>query len=99
MSENPESRTWPQTLRGENSTAETIGTLLFVSLLFMGAISEALNNVLIVLLFIWWLSTQSAVREVRAAPLYLLIIVLFCTTPLVSLATSTVGEPSDRSAT
>ena len=96
MSSNPESRAWPQTLRGENSTAETIGTLLFVSLLFMGAISEALNNVLIVLLFIWWLSTQSAVREVRAAPLYLLIIVLFCTTPLVSLATSTVGEPSDR---
>ena len=96
MSSKPGSRTWPKTLCGKNSAAETIGTVLLVSLLFSSAISETLNNVLIVLLFIWWLSTQSAVRDLRAAPLYLLIIVLFCTTPLVSVATSTVGEPSDR---
>ena len=96
MSSKPGSRTWPKTFRGKNSAAETIGTVLLVSLLFSSAISETLNNVLIVLLFIWWLSTQSAVRDLRAAPLYLLIIVLFCTTPLVSVATSTVGEPSDR---
>lgn len=96
MSRSPESQAWPKTLRRGSSAAETIGTSLFVSLLLSAAISEALNNVLIVLLFIWWLSTRSAIRELRPAPLYLLIIVLFCTTPLVSLATSTVGEPFDR---
>ena len=96
MSLVPESRTWSKTLRRGSSTAETIGTSLFVFLLFSAAISEALNNILIVLLFIWWLWTRSAARELRAAPLYLLVIALFCTTPLVSLATSTVGEPASR---
>lgn len=96
MSLVPESRTRSKTLRRENSTAEVIGISLFVSLLFSAAISEALNNVLIVLLFIWWVWTRAAIRELRAAPPYLLIIVLFCTTPLISLVTSTVGEPSGR---
>lgn len=96
MSRVPEGRIWSKTFRRGSSTGETIGTSLLVSLLLMAGLSETLNNVLIVLLFIWWLSTQSVIRELRAAPLYLLIIVLFCTTPLVSLATSIVGEPSDR---
>ena len=96
MSLNPESRAWGKRLLREDSTAATIGTLLFLSLLFMGAISETLNNVLIVLLFLWWLATRPVVRELREAPPHLLIIVLFCTIPLISLATSTVGEPFDR---
>ena len=70
--------------------------MLLLSLLFMGAISETLNNVLIVLLFVWWLTTRPVARELREAPPHLLIIVLFCTIPLISLATSTVGEPFDR---
>ncbi len=92
----PGRRAWWKTLHQGNPTAERIGTSLFVSLLFSAAISEALNNVLIILLLIWWLWTRPAVRELRTAPKYLLIIVLFCTTPLVSLVTSTVGDPSDR---
>ena len=96
MKSGPEGRTWTKALLREGSTAETIGASLFLSLLFVAPISETLNNVLIVLLFLWWLSTRPVVRELRAAPPHLLIIVLFGAAPLVSLATSTVGEPSDR---
>ena len=96
MSPGPESRPWAKAFLRENSTAETTGTSLFLSLLFMAAISETMNNVLIVLLFLWWLATQPVVRELRETPPHLLIIVLFGATPLISLATSTVGEPLDR---
>ena len=75
---------------------ENLGTLLFVALLFIAPLSEALNNVLIVALFIWWLSTCEIARELRAAPLFLLVIILFCIAPLISLATSNVSEPADR---
>lgn len=96
MNPGPESRTWAKGFFRENSIAETTGTSLLLSLLFMAAISETMNNVLIVLLFVWWLATRPVARELREAPPHLLIIVLFCTTPLISLATSTVGEPFDR---
>ena len=75
---------------------EILATAMFVLLLFNAPLSEALNNILIVGLFIWWLLTQPAIHELRAASLYLLILVLFCLTPLISLATSTVGELSER---
>ena len=96
MKSSREGRTWTKALLREGSTAETIGASLLLCLLFMAPISETLNNVLIVLLFLWWLSTRSVIRELRAAPPHLLIIVLLCAAPLVSLATSNVGEPSDR---
>lgn len=75
---------------------EILATAMFVLLLFNAPLSEALNNILIVSLFIWWLLAQPAFHELRAASLYLLIFVLFCLTPLISLATSNVGELSER---
>ena len=96
MSPGPESRAWGKGLLREDSTAATIGTSLFLCLLVMGAISETMNNVLIVLLFVWWLAARPAARELREAPPHLLIIALFSAAPLVSVATSNVGELSDR---
>lgn len=79
----------------KNFSADRLGTWLLVSLLVVAPLSEALKNVLIVALFIWWLSTQGFFRDVGGAPLHLITLVLFSAVPLVSVVTSDLARPTD----
>ena len=97
MNPNRQQRT-RTTLRSDwkDFSVDRLGTWLLVSLLVVAPLSEALNNMLIVALFIWWLSTQKLSRDLRGVPMYLPITVFFCVTPLISLVSSDLADPLDR---
>ena len=74
---------------------ESTGFFLLLSLLFVTPLAEALKNLLIAGLFIWWLSAGNIGRDLRTAPLYVKSFLLFSTLPLVTLFTSDLTGPEE----
>ena len=74
---------------------ESTGLFLLLSLLFVTPLADALKNLLIVGLFIWWLSAGSIGRDLRTTPLYVKSFLLFSTLPLVTLFTSDLTDPEE----
>ena len=56
---------------------------------------EALKNLLIVGLFIWWLVVGNSLRDLRTAPLYVKCFLLFSILPLVTLFTSDLTDAKE----
>ena len=77
------------------ASSESTGFFLLLALLFVTPLAEAPKNLLIVGLFIWWLSTGSCIRDLHTAPLHVKSFVVFASLPLVSLMTSEITEASD----
>ena len=77
------------------ASSESAGFFLFLALLFVTPLAEALKNLLIVGLFIWWLSIGSCIRDLRTAPLHVKSFVAFALIPLITLMTSEITEASE----
>lgn len=74
---------------------ESTGFFLLLSLLFVTPLAEALKNLLIAGLFIWWLAAGNIGRDLRTAPLYVKSFLLFSTLPLVTLFTSELTDAKE----
>ena len=74
---------------------ESVGFFLFLSLLFVTPLAEALKNLLIVGLFIWWLVAGNIGRDLRTAPLYVKCFLLFSILPVVTLFTSDLTDAKE----
>ena len=76
-------------------SVESVGFFLFLSLLFVTPLAEALKNLLIVGLFIWWLVAGNIGRDLRTAPLYVKCFLLFSILPVVTLFTSDLTDAKE----
>ena len=76
-------------------SVESVGFFLFLSLLFVIPLVEALKNILIVGLFVWWLAAGNIARDLRTAPLYVKCFLLFSMLPLVTLFTSDLTDADE----
>ncbi len=79
----------------KRQSSESFGVFLLVLLVFVTPTSEALKNILIASLFIWWLSAGRIRRELLTAPLYVHAIALFAVLPLVTTFTSDISDTRD----
>ena len=77
------------------ASSESVGFFLFLVLLFVTPLAEAPKNLLIVGLFIWWLSIGNCIYGLRTAPLHVKSFVVFALIPLITLMTSETTEASE----
>ena len=69
-------------------STESVGFFLFLFLLFVTPLVEALKNILIVGLFIWWLTTGNVRRDLLTMPSYMTCLLLLSILPLITLLSS-----------
>ena len=74
--------------------SESIGFFLLLLVLFVAPLTEAIKNLLIIGLFIWWLSTRNIGHELRTAPSYVMAFILFTIVPFITLISSELTDAS-----
>ncbi len=69
-------------------SSDRAGFHLLLVLLFATPVSQAVLNLALAALVLWWLSTGNPVRDLRASPLYVKCFLLFSVVPVVAIFTS-----------
>ncbi len=72
----------------EYLSSDRAGLHLLLVLLFAAPLSQAVLNLVLAALVLWWLSTGNLVRDLRASPLYVKCLLLFSVVPVVAIFTS-----------